>query len=334
MVTLNLKSAILVTVATLMSTGIYTLTFASEGSSGRGGGDIECDNTIQELTFQDPKFSMKLWFQNKGPEKQNIDLSKTLNPSTASAYSPSGYESSMLALISSLEKSPDINCVRPQDKGYPVDVNDRTKICASSVDQNGVHMVCDRDLFMGLSGDNRIKQIHHELAIHVPGLEPDSGSLSTYNISRQLSRSIQVVSEYRLVVQSYSAISTDYNNVAKNPDGSVSEMDYFEAVKYCKSLDKHLPTAKDWAYYAQERGGALTNSDNIHHSLNDDGTIDNFGYDSANYKRLTTDVGLAYWTSSSDLEGHEYRQYFEALSGVFPFSILPDRNVANVTCVQ
>ena len=55
------------------------------------------------------------------------------------------------------------------------------------VDAKGIHMLCDRVLFMGLDADDRIKQVHHDLAINVAGLEPDTGSISTYKISKQLS---------------------------------------------------------------------------------------------------------------------------------------------------
>jgi hypothetical protein len=106
----------------------------------------------------------------------------------------------MIALIEAFKKAPDVNCVRPGDKGYPVDVNDKSKICKSSVDENGFHMTCDRELFMALSADEKIEQDNHEFAIHVPGLEPDTGAISTYKISTQLAHSIETVEERRLVV--------------------------------------------------------------------------------------------------------------------------------------
>jgi hypothetical protein len=95
-----------------------------------------------------------------------------------------------------------VNCVQPGDEAYPVDVNNRQKICKTLVDSSGVHITCDRDLFLKLSTDDQIEQVHHEFAINVPGLEPDTGSISTYKISAQLSNSIATVKERRLVVGS------------------------------------------------------------------------------------------------------------------------------------
>ena len=159
---------------------------AAQGGTSSGGGDIQCDNLIQNLSYQDPKGNLESWIRNGGPKAGKLDLSSSLDPQTGSPYTYAEYESAMLKLLEEFKKSPDINCVRPGDKGYPVDVGDRAKICKTSVDHSGVHMTCDRTLFMGLTTDEQIEQNHHEFAINVPGLEPDSGSISTYKISDQL----------------------------------------------------------------------------------------------------------------------------------------------------
>jgi hypothetical protein len=175
----------------------------ADGVGSGGGGDIQCDNLIQNLTFQDPLGNLESWLRNHGPEKQNpkLDLSSTLNLDTEQPYTSAEYEKAMITLIKRFKKTPDVNCVRPGDKGYPVDVNDTSKICKTSVDEKGVHMTCDRNLFMGLTPDEQIEQDHHEFAINIPGLEPDSGSISTYRISTQLADSIATVPERRLVIK-------------------------------------------------------------------------------------------------------------------------------------
>jgi hypothetical protein len=165
-----------------------------------GGGDIQCDNLIQNLSFQDPAGNLEAWLKSDAPEAEKLDLSSSFNPQTGKPYSYAEYSSAMIALLESFKKYPDINCVSPGDKSYPVDINDTSKICVTSVDNSGVHMKCDRTLFMGLSPDEQIEQDHHEFAINIPGLEPDMGSISTYKISTQLADSIQTVSERRLAV--------------------------------------------------------------------------------------------------------------------------------------
>lgn len=192
----------LIPFATLI--GLTSIAFAGPGST--GGGDIQCDNLIQDLSFQDPNGNLESWLQNGGPEKQNpkLDLSSSRNPGTGKPYTSAEYEKAMIAIINNFRKAPDINCVKPGDRGYPVDVNDTSKICKTFVDKKGVHMTCDRELFMALSSDEQIEQNHHEFAINIPGLEPDTGSISTYKISRQLSGSIADVTERRLVVSAES----------------------------------------------------------------------------------------------------------------------------------
>jgi hypothetical protein len=41
--------------------------FAGDGVGSGGGGDIQCDNLIQNLTFQDPQGNLESWLQNGGP---------------------------------------------------------------------------------------------------------------------------------------------------------------------------------------------------------------------------------------------------------------------------
>ncbi len=195
-------------------------------SQGRGGGDIQCDAEIKKLSA-----NLLDWISAKGPETGKLNLASSLNPVTGKPYSYSEYEAKMTSL---LNMPLDVSCVKPGDKGYPVSVNDSAKICATFVDFEGVHMTCDRGLFLGLNADQRIEQNHHEFSINIPGLEPDSGAISTYKISDQLSASIGDVTERRLIVNrcgsscppqmtafSYDEAANYFKNGTSNPDMSV-----------------------------------------------------------------------------------------------------------------
>jgi hypothetical protein len=196
----SFTSVALIGASLIFGLGSPASSFADHGTAGGGGGDIQCDKLIQDLSFGDPAGNLRHWLNNGGPEAgKKLDLSSSLSP-TGQPYTLPGYEKAMTALIDIFAKSPDVNCVRPGDKGYPVDVNDTSKICKTFVDETGVHMTCDRDLFMGLTPDEQIEQNHHEFAINVQGLESDTGSISTYKISRQLAKSIGNAIERRLII--------------------------------------------------------------------------------------------------------------------------------------
>ena len=164
---------------------------ASGGETG-GGGDIQCDALTKKITS-----NIEEWISENGPEVGHLDLSSSLNPLSGHSYTYAEYSSAMSTLL----KLPlDASCVSQGDQGYPVSVDGSSKICRNRVDTTGIHMICDRSLFMALAPDLQIEQIHHEFAIDVPGLEPDTGPISTYKISTQLSQSTENVVERKLVV--------------------------------------------------------------------------------------------------------------------------------------
>ncbi len=163
----------------LLTCAISTTAFA--GGDQGGGGDIKCDAEIKSIVS-----NLQWWTQNSGPEVGQLDLSSSQNPNVSPMrpYTEREYERAMLKLYN---LPLDSSCVVKGDSDYPVDVGDATKICKSSVDNGELHMICDQKRFFALNANQRIEQIHHEYAIHVPGLEPDSGAISTYKISMQLS---------------------------------------------------------------------------------------------------------------------------------------------------
>jgi hypothetical protein len=158
-----------------------------------GGGDLQCDAKIRSIAA-----NIQSWIEERGPESgKALDLSSSRNSKTAAPYTISQYEESMSVLLA---KTLDSSCVSRGDRGYPVEVDGRPKVCSSFSDAQGVHIQCQADLLLNMSADEQIEQIHHEFAIHVPGLEPDYGPISTYKISTQLSAFTADVTERKLVV--------------------------------------------------------------------------------------------------------------------------------------
>jgi hypothetical protein len=104
-------------------------------------------------------------------------------------------------MLGLLEMPLDLSCVTMGDPGYPVAVEESAKICKTMVAGGHVRMTCDRALLLSLTRDQLIGQFHHEIAINVPGLEPDIGPISTYKISSQLSTSAEGVWETKVVVK-------------------------------------------------------------------------------------------------------------------------------------
>jgi hypothetical protein len=195
-----LKSSLRRSLALFLLTSVsLSPAFAQRGGTSSGGGDIQCDAQIKVLAS-----NLSDWINNNGAEIGKLDLSSSLNSSTGQPYSYSEYKAKMIGLLS---LPLNVSCVKQGDSGYPVSVDDSAKICATSVDSSGVHMICDRALFLALNPDQQIEQNHHEFAINVPGLEPDTGPISTYEISNQLSSYIETVTERRLVVKAAAATS-------------------------------------------------------------------------------------------------------------------------------
>lgn len=207
MTTRQIKVLALVALASMT----LAASLAQAGPGEGGGGDLQCDARIKEVTT-----NLREWFQGSGPEKNSaLDLSSTLNPATGRPYTKSEYTEAMAAVIAMPLRSA---CVHRShtNAGAPVKVGQSPKICRTSVKGGVVEMICDSDVFLNMSGDGlqnqdlQIQQIHHEFAINVPGLEPDTASLpklkpstidiSSYRISRQLAKVTQTTEVRKVVV--------------------------------------------------------------------------------------------------------------------------------------
>lgn len=164
-------------------TTMTALAHATGGETGTHGGDIQCDARVKAIATDIAK-----WIKSGGPEVGQLDLPSSLNGQTGRPYSLAEYDSRMLDL---LDRPLDVSCVSQGEPGYPVAVQGSVKICENTLDDSGIHMICDRATFMGLSDELQYQQIHHEFATNVRGLEPDNGPLSSYLISLQISGHLQ-----------------------------------------------------------------------------------------------------------------------------------------------
>lgn len=194
------RSVVLVAALSLISTQAWAV---KEG----GGGDLQCDAEVQRIAG-----NLKDWLMAKGPESGGkLDLSSSYNMETRKPFTLGEYEASMIDLLSKGgAQLIDANCVALGDANYPVQVGDHAKICRSWADSLGVHVICDRNLFMSsLEPDQRIQQIHHEIAINIPGLEADKGPLSSYKISSQLASFTTTKIERVLAVMNSTQTSTE-----------------------------------------------------------------------------------------------------------------------------
>ena len=85
----------------------------------------------------------------------------------------------------------EVHCVGPNDRGFPVEVGGVPKECKNEVVGGKLQITCDEWKFyksLGESKDNDLSQyriVNHEFASGA-GLEPHTGSLSTYFYSHQL----------------------------------------------------------------------------------------------------------------------------------------------------
>jgi hypothetical protein len=189
------------------------IAIAAHAGNDGGGGDLKCDAKIKSISA-----NINSWIKGGGPEVGKLDLSSSTFPNSSQPYTLAEYDKAMLALL----KLPlDSSCVTKGDPGYPVQVADDSKVCASSVSNGQVHMKCDQVKLLGMDPDLQIEQIHHEYAINVPGLEPDYGPISTYKISMQLAMFTRDTVERRLIVgPSNSGVTTTSDYLFTLPIGA------------------------------------------------------------------------------------------------------------------
>lgn len=153
-----------------------TSALAAEGSEGVGGGDL-CENQFQIITKD-----LQSWINKGGHE--------------ALRGIPSDYSAKMLTQIDRLK----VTCVKPGDKGHPVQVNGTPKVCRFDRTKRESRVTCDYHQFQALKSDEQYVLAHHEVA-GLAGIESPNEDSSNYIISNQISAFLEFKLERRLVVR-------------------------------------------------------------------------------------------------------------------------------------
>ena len=216
---------------------------ASDGDRGGNGGD-PCENKIKTIGLD-----IDSWIAQGGPELSmpKLDLSQ----SSQVGLNYAQYGSEMRAAITAAH----IGCVGPGDHEYPVLVGNSQKTCKNLVDSSGMsRIICDRNLFKDLSPNEQYTLVHHEYA-GLAGIELPNGDSSNYPISNQIAANLQDEVVKKLVVSTHNCERVPrMTEIVKSSYGSVIGMSQAGAVAYCRKQSLRLPTAKEWAYYAQCHG--------------------------------------------------------------------------------
>jgi hypothetical protein len=174
------------------------LAFSAFAGQDRGGGDI-CENKFQSIT---------------------ADISSWISKSGHSSLRgvPADYSKRMLEQI----KRYKVQCIGPEDKGYPVEVDGTAKVCRFDRSGNKSQVTCDLKKFMDLKDDDQYILTHHELA-GLAGLESPRGDVSDYAISNQITSFLEFQMTRRLVVRGE-------NNIDQNNDWSEIEVTAAEKI--------------------------------------------------------------------------------------------------------
>ena len=119
------------TLLTLVLILLAETSFARMGNEGGGGGD-PCEDRIKII-----RSDLRSWINNNG--SSSLQLPDGMTTAT--------YSANMLSAISKAQ----IQCVGPQDKGYPVTVAGTAKVCRFDVSAQGSSITCDYSKFRELS---------------------------------------------------------------------------------------------------------------------------------------------------------------------------------------
>lgn len=224
---------------------------ALKAGQDRGGGDM-CESRIQVIAND-----IRNWIFDGGHEA--LDL-KGLSPRT--------YSDLMLREISTTS----IRCVSPGDEGHPVQIDDVPKVCVWAKSGGEGIITCDTAKFYSLSESDQYVLIHHEYA-SIAGLETPNGSVSDYEISNQITKSLTYQTVLRLAVKgggstlngTYKCQSEPrYSNVTRELILSQLSRSTVRVVihKYLPSLlywDDWMTFVADWEFSAdtQSASGSL-----------------------------------------------------------------------------
>lgn len=150
---------------------------AKRGGEGVGGGD-QCENRIKVI-----RADLRAWLQTSEPA--NLKFPERVEASTYTA-----------GMIEQIDKAK-IKCVGPGDEGFPVSVDGVPKTCRFDKSTWSSTITCDSAKLLGLNEEGQYGQTHHEYA-GLAGFENPDGSSSNYDLSNQISYSLETVSVKKL----------------------------------------------------------------------------------------------------------------------------------------
>ncbi len=136
--------------------------------------------------------------------------------------------------------------------------------------------------------------------------------------------------------------SPQFSDIARNADGSMSQMSLDDAIKYCESRGQRLPRAREFAEFASSLGAAgisqtakygyrQVEARNADEKLGE--KVDRFYYSNLGYKRPSGDWGNHWFWSSSVIEVSSVNGfYFNGYSGGIDYNVRFDWNA--VRCIR
>lgn len=175
----KIDSTILFSVATLLTSVLITSTVQARarGGEGVGGGD-QCENRIKLI-----RTDLRQWLQTEEPKSLHFE----------NGLKAEDYTAAMTKEIDSAK----IRCVGPGDEGYPVVVDGVPKTCRFEKSPHRSTITCDSSKMLALNEEAQYGQTHHEYA-GLAGFENPDGADSNYDLSNQISYSLETVSVKKL----------------------------------------------------------------------------------------------------------------------------------------
>ncbi len=292
------------------------------GSTGMGNGGDVCENR-----FKIVRDDIASWIVQGGAVGLRL-------PSTVS---PDRYHEAMLDQIVRAV----ISCTEDW-----VMIENTEKTCRNFVSSSGTpQVICNAKRFMETREVDQYLLVHHEYA-GLAGFEVSQGGDSRYSISNQLAAYLEDQVVKKLAIKPVRSVPPELTDILPRwPNGSIRNTTYFEAESICSSRGQRLPTAREWALYAQAFGAEgvseIDPEDGLHiliRGLDSVGSPDLFYYSSWGYLRSKTQDYHSYWSSSilpldEVPAGHIEAYTFSNFWGVINSSGL-DEPYATVRCVQ
>lgn len=218
---------------------LFILTAAWVNLCWAGGKEVGNGGDANEPKFKEIALNIEQWIRSGNAD--SIKLPRTI--------SLAQYKNKMLSALTNYR----IHFTRNR-----VLVDGAEKDCANFKDARRANeILCNGQRFARIyheSIDDIYRLIHHEFA-GLAGLENNDGSDSDYTISNQISGYLQFQVVKRLpITQKISSVVRIGDPARVDGDGGFLITTQEAATQYCASIGSRLPTAREFAEYAQSLG--------------------------------------------------------------------------------